>query len=94
MTSRATRRFWKCYHDLPEPVQRLAMKITGFGAATLRLQLNDVARLDRVYSIGNHADLTQRRQGLARPTATKIFSQKETKETKSGKILPRMQSFR
>jgi hypothetical protein len=26
MTSRATRRFWKLYHELPEPVQRLAVK--------------------------------------------------------------------
>jgi hypothetical protein len=26
MTSRATRRFWKLYESLPEPVQRLAAK--------------------------------------------------------------------
>ncbi len=26
MKSRATARFWKCYHELPEPVQRLAVK--------------------------------------------------------------------
>lgn len=26
MTSKATRRFWKCYAELPEPVQRLAIK--------------------------------------------------------------------
>ena len=26
MISRATRRFWKCYAELPEPVQRLAVK--------------------------------------------------------------------
>ena len=26
MISRATRRFWKHYHELPEPVQRLAVK--------------------------------------------------------------------
>ena len=26
MTSRATRRFWKLYHELPEPIQRLAVK--------------------------------------------------------------------
>ena len=26
MTSRATRRFWKHYESLPEPVQRLAVK--------------------------------------------------------------------
>jgi hypothetical protein len=26
MTSKASRRFWKCYAELPEPVQRLAVK--------------------------------------------------------------------
>jgi len=26
MTSQATRRFWKLYHELPEPVRRLAVK--------------------------------------------------------------------
>ena len=26
MTSSATRRFWKLYHELPEPIQRLAVK--------------------------------------------------------------------
>lgn len=26
MTSRATRRFWKLYHELPGPIQRLAVK--------------------------------------------------------------------
>jgi hypothetical protein len=26
MTSKATRRFWKLYQELPEPVQRLAVK--------------------------------------------------------------------
>ncbi len=26
MTSSTTRRFWKLYHELPEPIQRLAVK--------------------------------------------------------------------
>ena len=26
MTSKATRRFWKLYHELPEHIQRLAVK--------------------------------------------------------------------
>jgi hypothetical protein len=26
MTSKATRRFWKCYQELPEPIKRLAVK--------------------------------------------------------------------
>ena len=32
MTSKATRRFWRLYQELPEPIQRLAVKITGSGA--------------------------------------------------------------
>jgi len=26
MTSKATRRFWRLYHELPEPIQRLAVR--------------------------------------------------------------------